>query len=406
MAMKQTQTKMFDFADVGLDFCSGSKNLFPDRFKKMLSLGYNVQTVSSVAVTGNQVTFIYGGAHGYAADRVLKVDSGDLALINSGEFWVDSVTTNTVTFTLDDAPASIAGGFTTRIASLGWQLVYEQANIHVYKFKQLDESGIYIRLCFQNNLGHRNAIAACVGSTYDINTGFINDAHAYKATADCLSPNLVAEKWEFTESSSNAFNDWTYAQGTGWFGKAQVVGSAYHLLLLTNAAYTTNSSYSLTQGVVPCEVLNYTVLNKPVLLSFNSGGTTGDLPTAAYTSQQRARIGDIRVKFISETTQSGNLIKKGSISSFLPTAIDGFNTTVAQPVFIYEYGTGQFIGVCSPVLLNACYGSANYPSTTAVNSPNFTYEIDFNSKCITHAIGAPLAETVHFVLPLEPVKND
>jgi hypothetical protein len=47
--MKQTQTKMFDFADVGLDFCSGSKNLFPDRFKKMLSQGYNEQTVASVS---------------------------------------------------------------------------------------------------------------------------------------------------------------------------------------------------------------------------------------------------------------------------------------------------------------------------------------------------------------------
>src|SRR5690606_35768536 len=104
MTMKQTQTKLFDFSDAGLDFSAGSKNLFPDRFKKMLSLGYNVQTVTSVAVAGNQVTFTYGGTHGYAADRVLKVDSGPLSLINEGEFWIDAVTTNTVTMTIDDAP--------------------------------------------------------------------------------------------------------------------------------------------------------------------------------------------------------------------------------------------------------------------------------------------------------------
>ncbi|WP_250852373.1 hypothetical protein [Acinetobacter sp. ANC 5414] len=100
MAMKQTQTKLFDFSDIGLDFCAGSKALFPDRFKKMLALGYNVQTVSSVMVSGNQVTFTYGGAHGYLADRVLKVDSGALPSVNNGEFWIDSVTTNSVTFTL------------------------------------------------------------------------------------------------------------------------------------------------------------------------------------------------------------------------------------------------------------------------------------------------------------------
>ena len=126
--MKQTQTKLFDFSDVGLDFCAGSKNLFPDRFKKMLSLGYNKQTTSSVADTGNQVVLTYGVSHGYVADRVLKITSGTLATINDGEFWIDSVTTNTVTLTIDNAPASISGGFTTRIASLGWSLEYENAH--------------------------------------------------------------------------------------------------------------------------------------------------------------------------------------------------------------------------------------------------------------------------------------
>src|SRR5690606_30234894 len=135
MAMKQTQTKLFDFSDVGLDFCAGSKNLFPDRFKKMLSLGYNVQTVTSVAVVGNQVTLTYGGAHGYVVDLVLKVDSSVFASINGGEFWIDSITTNTLTFTLDAAPASVVSGFTTRIASLGWDLVYEQGHIYIYKFR-------------------------------------------------------------------------------------------------------------------------------------------------------------------------------------------------------------------------------------------------------------------------------
>ena len=123
---------MFDFADVGLDFCPGSKNLFPDRFKKMLSQGYNEQTVASVSVTGNQVTLNYGVAHGYAADRVIKINSGALSTINGGEFWIDSVTATSVTMTVDTAPSSIAGMFSTKSASLGWSLEYENANIHIY----------------------------------------------------------------------------------------------------------------------------------------------------------------------------------------------------------------------------------------------------------------------------------
>ena len=144
MAMKQTQTKLFDFSDVGLDFCAGSKNLFPDRFKKMLALGYNEQTVSSVAITGNQVTLSYGVSHGYVADRVLKVNAPELLSINGGEFVIDSVTENTVTMTIDGAPALIAGNFTTKVASLGYQLVYEQNPVQLYKFKALDESDLFL----------------------------------------------------------------------------------------------------------------------------------------------------------------------------------------------------------------------------------------------------------------------
>ena len=68
--IKQTQTKMFDFSDVGLDFCAGSKNKFPEVFKKMLATGYNPQTASSVSISGDQITLTYGVRVDY--DRKLK----------------------------------------------------------------------------------------------------------------------------------------------------------------------------------------------------------------------------------------------------------------------------------------------------------------------------------------------
>ncbi|MEG2569456.1 MAG: hypothetical protein RSA84_24925, partial [Acinetobacter sp.] len=187
MAMKQTQTKLFSFGDTDLDFSVVSKTFFPDRFKKMLVLGYNQQTVASVSVSGNQVTLNYGVTHGYTTDRVLKVNSGALAAINGGEFWVDAVTATSLTMTIDAAPISITGGFVTKIAPLGWQLVYEQSNIHVYKFKHIDNTDMYLRLCFQDQAARRNCISPCIGKTFDSTSGAITDSNALSDNTTLIS---------------------------------------------------------------------------------------------------------------------------------------------------------------------------------------------------------------------------
>ena len=154
----------------------------------MLSLGYNEQTVSSVTVAGNQVTFTYGGTHGYVADRVLKVNAPELLSINGGEFVIDSVTENTVTMTIDGAPESIAGNFTTKVASLGWSLEYENSNVHIYKFKHIDETDLFIRLVFQNNLAYRNTVSVCIGKTANLALGTITDPNSIENNRENLTP--------------------------------------------------------------------------------------------------------------------------------------------------------------------------------------------------------------------------
>ncbi|WBX36765.1 hypothetical protein [Acinetobacter schindleri] len=246
--MKQTQTKLLDFSDTGLDFCSGSKNLFPDRFKKMLALGYNVQTVSSVAVAGSQVTLTYGGAHGYAADRVLKVDSGALSSINGGEFWIDSVATNTVTFTLDDAPTSITGGFTTRVAPLGWDLLYEQPYVHLYKMKNLDESDLYVRLVFQAVSNYRNRVGICVGHTADIAAGTITDINTLTQYATATVPNDTFA-WEFQLTAEATYNNYTAAQGFTKFGS--VHDKFHRTLILSGFCFLKIAKISLNSSFFP-----------------------------------------------------------------------------------------------------------------------------------------------------------
>src|SRR5690606_1016870 len=266
MAMKQTQTKLFDFSDVGLDFCAGSKNLFPDRFKKMLALGYNEQTVSSVVVAGNQVTLSYGGTHGYVADRVLKVSAPELLSINGGEFVIDSVTENTATMTIDGAPASIAGNFTTKVASLGWELVYEQAHIHIYKFKHIDDSDMYARFCFQNNMsaGHRNSVAVAAGRTIDLSLGHINDTNLFSNWGICENVIDVITKWDFSYSIAATFNNYSYSQGYSTFGRAMVIGSPYHLVMKYNQGASTIGNYSALSAILPFQS-DYETINYPIV---------------------------------------------------------------------------------------------------------------------------------------------
>lgn len=400
MTMKQTQTKMFDFADVGLDFCPGSKNLFPDRFKKMLSQGYNEQTVASVSVSGNQVTLNYGVAHGYVADRVLKVNSGTLAAINGGEFWIDAVSTNTLTLTIDGAPISAAGGFVTKIASLGWQLVYEQAHIHVYKFKQLDETDIYLRLVFQNTPFYRNSVAACIGKTFDAITGVITDPNALGETKSLMGvAKAIGFRWEFSYSAITTDNDYTYAQGLSTYGKGLIVGSLYHLAI----AHSVRAGSPRVVGVFPSVCHNYPSLQYPVLIGEYGAAASG----AAGTQQQlsgRAYIGNTRVNF-DYLDSSSELIFQGNnaLSSFLPNNIDAFNTTTVYQPFIFHQATQQHIGYIAGGFYVCKYTSTNTPQTSNQATPSVTADVDLNSKIIMHYVSTGSAHTF-LALPVEPIK--
>lgn len=407
MAMKQTQTKMFDFADVGLDFCSGSKNLFPDRFKKMLSQGYNEQTVLSVSVTGNQVTLNYGVAHGYAADRVLKINSGPLVAINGGEFWIDAVTTTSVTMTIDAAPISIAGGFVTKIAPLGWQLVFEQANIHVYQFKKLDETNLFIRLCFQNNASFRNVISPCIGLTCDVLTGFITDTETYLANADISTPNQAALGWEYQWQASNSYNASNYSGGYSLFGKGMIIGSMYHLISMHNV--NSNNFTKRVCGVLPS--MTHYFDTTPVLI-----GEVSNLAMSSYGEQlmltkSAAFIKNTRVIF-ANTLRNIALIEntvdgvQQAYSSYVPTQIDNFQTTTCEPIPLYIANNGQHLGYISGGLYRAKYDATNTPAITPTASPNITTDIDLGNKVLLQLIASnfTLSNSVFFAAPIEEIK--
>lgn len=405
MAIKQTQTKMFDFSDTGLDFCAGSKNLFPDRFKKMLAQGYNTQTVANVVVSGNQVTLTYGTTHGYVASRVLKVSSGALAFINNGEFVIDSVTTNTVVLTVDGAPTSISGGFTTYVASLGYELVYELNHVQIYKFKHLDESNLYLRLVFQTSSTHRNSMLAAIGKSVDLVSGTLTDVNipGDLATSVSVANSTANLRWDFSDYRTASYDNYTFQQGFSNFGNGSVVGSQYHFLIMFNA-YST-SEYGYIQGFVPTSHLNYSDLNYPIVFYSANGVTSNGLSNNG--TSMRAYVGLYRC-ILRQTSVSDDaiILKAGTISpsNFLPGSIDSFNTTVTKPIEIYLSIQGQFIGYIAGGLYQVMYSSSGLPGTTISENPSIVSDIDFNNNIVRHRIASSNATYAWLAAPVEEIK--
>lgn len=410
MPMKQTQTKLFEFSDTGLDFCAGSKNLFPDRFKKMLSLGYNVQTVTSVAVAGNQVTFTYGGAHGYVADRVLKVDSGDLSLVNAGEFWIDSVTTNTVTMTIEGTPPSVTNGFTTRIAPLGWSLEYESAQVQMYKMKYLDDRDLYVRFVFPVVGNFKNTMNVCVGKTADLSLGVITDDKAYWGTRNNTSI-VTGFQWMFTTETRNTHDNYTYTQGQTTYGKGVVVGSAYHLTILTSIQ--ASGAYGRLHAILPFASQNYDRIDYPVVIgrystTAENSSSSADDPQFANiaASYSHAYIGNRPVAFAPGNSNSLFIDGFMSVASFLPTEIESFNTVIAKTIQIYDGPTRQYLGNISGGVYQANFSSGTLPGVAKTAIPQQLNDADNNSICMLQPVWRENTTNVmaFFVVPVEEIK--
>ncbi len=405
MTMKQTQTKQFKFSDKGLDFTPGSKNLFMDRFKKIFTLGYNTQTVSSVAVTGNQVVLTYGVNHGYVAGRVLKLNAVNL----NGEYVIDNVTSNTVTLTIDNAPTTITGGFTSFVASLGWQLVYEQSNIHIYSFKHINESTLYFRICFQTNTSHRNAIVVAVGKSVDLVLGTLTDTnvpgnHGTVTNSNDANPSM---RWDFTDLANSTYNNYTYSQGESYFGNGYIVGSMYHLVFLLNSYKPPTITQTILEGprcvfaLMPTHCFNYPQLDYPVIIGDAVSGTSAGKPSTQSATEFMAYVGNYRVAIdIVKNSPSIELYFPQASDSIFPPNLDGFNTTASRPIQLYEYTTKQFVGVIYSGLQTLCIGTTNIPPLVDMStSPILTSDIDNNSPVLIHGMG-----NLWVAVPIEEIK--
>ncbi|MDO3665347.1 hypothetical protein [Acinetobacter higginsii] len=407
--IKQTQTKMFDFSDAGLDFCTGAKNKFPEVFKKMLATGYNPQTAASVSIAADQVTLIFGVNHGYVADRVMLVTaSGGF----NKEVYIDSVTSNSVTFT-QAVTTGLTGTITTKVASLGWELSYELANIQIYKMKHIDDTFRYARFCFQNNAAHRNSIAVCIGKTFNATTGVIDDPLALQSTASVASPSAGSlPRWDGV-TASNTDNNKTYAEGYSTYGKGMCVGSPYHFVFL--ATWGSNFPIDI-YGIWPVATHNYAALDYPVIIAkmlstattSNGESTYGNFYSTAGSGA--AYIGNVRVTFeySNASTNYGIMASAAekAVSSVLSTALDNFNTTTAKSFEIYERSTSQHLGYCYGAYMCMYANDATAPAIDRNALPLITTDVDFQQNVVISHSGSTNARnrTTFIAFPIEEVK--
>ena len=406
MAMKQTQTKLFDFSDVGLDFSAGSKALFPDRFKKMLANGYNPQTASSASITGDQVTLTYGVTHGCVAGRVLFITATGGY---NKEVYIDSVTSSTVMFT-DATATGLTGLINTKVASLGWELVYELANIHVYKMKHIDDTDRYVRMCFQDVEGQRNAIAICIGKSYDSATGFIDDINSLATTRSIMHPNAANTlKWDFSGAATDSGNNYTYSQGYAVYGRGFFVGSIYHFIMLNN----NQQGSAVFSAILAASTYDYDVLKYPLFTCVAGTSTTSNnadigIFDTATTNNPSVYIGGIRCRFDVTTSVTNNVFNTNPrpSSSALPSTVDGFNTTTCRHIPIYTQADSQFIGYCLGSYL-AMYGNnATAPDINKTVLPQITTDIDLSNLMAVHN-GAPSTSKSlanYIAIPIEEIK--
>lgn len=399
--IKQTQTKMFRFSDVGLDLCSGSKNKFPEVFKKVLATGFNTQNASSVSISGNQITLNYGISHGYVADRILQVTA-------SGGFdqqvYIDSVTSNSVTCTvLTGNTTGLSGSISTKVASLGWEIVYEVGNIHIYRFKHIDDTDMYARFCFQDNSSGRNCLVPCVGKTADLTNGTITDEYAETANKSILTPTDVAsvKRWEFSGIAASTYDNYTYSQGSSFFGNGLFIGSPYHFCVSLH--HYSADGRGVINAILPCAMHNYLTIQRPLLLMYDLN-STGNTNITSYIPSLEISVGGYACSIEKQNTGNAKLVAPTAASSFL--GLDTFNTTTVESISIYENATKQHLGYVIGGMYIARYGSTNTPPISRTDSPSFTTDIDFSNNIALHYIGnqGSAAASVFFALPVEEVK--
>lgn len=328
----RTDVKRYKATDTGLNatLVRGTNIAF---LKAILSTGYNTKTVSSVTNDGNFVTLDYGVAHGYVLERVLQISGADDPQLN-GEHAIIQVTTNKVTIELKALPTGLGGLITTKVAPLGFNLVYEATNLAIFEFQYHGKTK-YLRI-YETPL-YSAYVNPSVGDGFDPATGLLTGG-VYPTTA---TGTQVPYKWDFAYNNTAT----TFGEYPSIFGTSEgfvIVGQFYPGNL--QAVYL----YGIQPWYTPFDKLDTPILLCDYLNEYMAGA-------AGSSSSMQARlpiVGNVNI----QKNESSNEIKNIGFTylgahngNALPAGLLNFNPIMYCSSIVHLYQSNQPIGIANGI---------------------------------------------------------
>lgn len=238
----QTQTKIYKFSDKGIEVNGWAKGYYPEVFKKIFVTGYNENLITDIEILNGKVTLILPTNHGYLLERVIRFSSPT----HNKDYVITEVTATSISFYDETFPSQITNPISIKVAPLDYELVYEVGLVHIYKFKDLDNTDLFLRLYFlsdKNNSSFRGLVYPCVGKTYDPATGYITDTNSLVETRD-LKTAATRFSWELGMQTDMYYDNQPL---DGNMGRITIIGSLYHLLISPS---TSSTKYSFTLNAI------------------------------------------------------------------------------------------------------------------------------------------------------------
>lgn len=119
--------------------------------------GFNVTAPQSVSASGGVVTFTYLAAHGYESKCWVRISGAGAAALNAD---LQCTVPGPLSFTvavpgIPDGP--VGGSIAVKVAPLGWERVYTDTNVAVYRSPNLASSRMYLQVRDVNPSGNTSA---------------------------------------------------------------------------------------------------------------------------------------------------------------------------------------------------------------------------------------------------------
>lgn len=345
----RTDVKRYKATDVGLNatLVRGTNIAF---LKAILSTGYNEKTVANVTNDGNFITLDYGVAHGYVLERVLQISGAADPLLN-GEHAIIQVTANTVTIELKALPTGLGGLIKTKVAPLGFNLVYEATNLAIFEFQYHGKTK-YLRI-YETPL-YSAYVNPSVGDGFDPATGLLT-GNVYPTTAKGTQ---IPYKWDFAyDNAATIFGEYPSIFGTS--EGFVIVGQFYPDSLQT--AYL----YGIQPWFTPFDKLDTPIL----LCDYCTDYIVG---TAGSNFSMQARlplVGNVNIQKNESSNDIKNLgfgFSSAPNGNAIPAGLLNFNPIMYCSSIVHLYQSNQPIGIANGIYRTVTNANTAPITTTVI----------------------------------------